>query len=158
MVSFSVEEEILNASYSRRPVAEQKAICKAVEMITQAKHPLILIGAGANRKLTSKMLKEFIDRFQIPFINTQMGKGVVDERSPHYLGTAAFSDHDFLHRAIDQADLIINVGHDVVEKPPFFMRQGDPMYVIHINFISASVDPVYFPQVELVGDIAHSIW
>jgi acetolactate synthase-1/2/3 large subunit len=30
--------------------------------------------------------------------------------------------------------------------------------VIHINFSSASVDPVYFPHVEVVGDIANSIW
>ena len=30
--------------------------------------------------------------------------------------------------------------------------------VIHINFSSASVDPVYFPQVEVVGDIANAVW
>ena len=67
------------------------------------------------------------------------------------------SDHDFIHRAIERADLIINVGHDVIEKPPFFMRHDDRQ-VIHINFFSAQVDPVYFPQVEVVGDIANSIW
>ncbi|MFV1957396.1 MAG: thiamine pyrophosphate-dependent enzyme, partial [bacterium] len=54
------------------------------------------------------------------------------------------------------ADLIINVGHDVVEKPPFFMSGKTD--VIHINFKSAAVDPVYFPQVEVVGDIANSIY
>ena len=64
---------------------------------------------------------------------------------------------DFVHRAIDYADLIINVGHDVIEKPPFFMSP-DGVEVIHVNFFSASVDPVYFPQVEVVGDIANSIW
>ena len=62
-----------------------------------------------------------------------------------------------MHRAIDAADLIINVGHDVVEKPPFFMGD-DGRKVIHINFISAKVDPVYFPQLEVVGDIANTIW
>jgi acetolactate synthase-1/2/3 large subunit len=49
------------------------------------------------------------------------------------------------------------VGHDVVEKPPFFMNTG-ARKVIHVNFTSAEVDPVYFPQAGLVGDIAHSIW
>ncbi|MEM7249150.1 MAG: thiamine pyrophosphate-dependent enzyme, partial [Acidobacteriota bacterium] len=53
--------------------------------------------------------------------------------------------------------LIINVGHDVVEKPPFFMQADRPL-VVHVNFFSARVDPVYFPQVELVGDIANSLW
>jgi acetolactate synthase-1/2/3 large subunit len=74
----------------------------------------------------------------------------------HYLGTAALSDHDYVHNAIDHADLIINVGHDVVEKPPFLMQPGGTE-VIHINFSSASVDEVYFPQLELVGDIASCI-
>ncbi|GAB4558397.1 MAG: acetolactate synthase large subunit [Haliangiales bacterium] len=145
-------------SHVRRPVPEEKAIKRAVENIEKAERPLLLIGAGANRKMTSRMLRQFIDKTGIPFFSTQMGKGVVDERDPLFLGNAALSDHDFLHRAIDHSDLIINVGHDVVEKPPFFMHEGDGRQVIHINFSSANVDPVYFPQVEVVGDIANSIW
>ncbi|MEM1304258.1 MAG: thiamine pyrophosphate-dependent enzyme, partial [Planctomycetota bacterium] len=81
----------------------------------------------------------------------------VDENDPLCLGNAALSAGDFLHRAVEHADLIINVGHDVVEKPPFFMAPGG-VKVIHINFTSAEVDPVYFPQIEVLGDIAHSVW
>ncbi|OGH65233.1 MAG: acetolactate synthase [Candidatus Magasanikbacteria bacterium RIFCSPHIGHO2_01_FULL_41_23] len=148
---------LLQVQKPRRPVAEDKAIARAVEMITTAKHPLILIGAGANRKLVSKMLGEFIDKTGIPFFCTQMGKGVVDERHPLYLGTAALSVNDFLHCAIDRADLIINIGHDVVEKPPFIMRP-DSAKVIHLNFLSAKVDEVYFPQLEVIGDIGNALW
>ncbi len=142
----------------RRPVAEHKAIAQAVEMILAAKRPLLLIGAGANRKLTSKMLTEFIDETGINFFNTQMGKGVIDERKAQYLGTAALSSGDYLHCAIDAADLIINVGHDVVEKPPFIMKPGEKRKVIHINFSSAQIDQIYWPQLEVVGDIANAIW
>ncbi len=130
----------------------------AVEMIAAAKHPLLLVAAGANRKLTSRMLSQFTEKTGIPFISTQMGKGVLDENSDLFLGNAALSDGDYLHRAIESADLILNVGHDVIEKPPFFMRNGEERKVIHINFFSATVDPVYWPQVEVVGDIANSIW
>lgn len=149
---------LLDRSKIRRPIAEEKAIKKAVEMIQKAKSPLILIGAGANRKLTSKMLREFIDKTGIPFFDTQMGKGVVDERHPLFLGTAALSENDYLHCAIDRADLIINVGHDMIEKPPFFMHKGDGRPVIHVNFFSAEVDAIYFPQLEVIGDIANAIW
>lgn len=150
-------ETVIPPTMSRRPIAEQKAITRAVEMIAKAKRPLVLIGAGANRKLTSKMLNEFIDKTGIPFITTQMGKGVVDEGHERFMGNTALSDGDFVHRIIANADLIINVGHDVVEKPPFFMKP-DGAKVIHINFDSAAIDPVYFPQLEVVGDIANSIW
>ncbi len=148
---------LIKSSSVRRPVAEEKAILKAVELIQNAKSPLLLIGAGSNRKMTSKMLLEFVEKTRIPFFTTQMGKGVIDERHPLCLGCAALSSKDFVHRAIDKADLIINVGHDVVEKPPFFMTPGG-VKVLHINFFTASVDPVYFPQAEIVGDIANSIW
>lgn len=148
---------ILKPSSVRRPIAEYKSIKAAVEMIEAAKSPVLLIGAAANRKLTSKMLREFIDKTEIPFITTQMGKGVLDETDVKFMGNTALSSGDFVHRVISRADLIINVGHDVVEKPPFFMEDGGQQ-VIHINFETAAVDPVYFPQLEVVGDIANSIW
>jgi acetolactate synthase-1/2/3 large subunit len=145
------------SSYARRPIAEGKAVATALGLLRAAKHPLLLIGSGANRKLTAKSLQAFVDKQGIPFITSQMGKGVIDETNPLWMGNAALSAGDFIHRAIEQADLILNVGHDVVEKPPFFMK-ADGVKVIHINFNSAAVDPVYFPQSEVIGDIANSIW
>mgnify|MGYP001596499940 CR=1 FL=1 len=149
--------ELFTVSLARRPVPDAKAIKKALEMIEAARHPLILVGAGGNRKLVSKMLKLFIEKTHIPFFNTQMGKGVVDERHSEYLGTAALSSHDAVHCAIERADLIINIGHDVVEKPPFIMKAGGAK-VIHINFYSAHIDEVYFPQLEVIGDIGNALW
>jgi acetolactate synthase-1/2/3 large subunit len=140
----------------RRPDANKKAIDQAALMIEKAKMPLLLIGAGANRKSTAKALNEFINRTGIYFFNTQLGKGVVDERHPQFLGTAALSDNDFLHCAIERADLIINIGHDVIEKPPFFMEKGGKE-VIHVNFFAAHIDDVYFPQLNVVGDISSSV-
>ncbi len=137
-------------------VAGDAMLDKAAQMIMDAKMPLVLIGAGANRQDSRKALCDFIHTTRIPFFNTQMGKGVIDERSALFLGTAALSDGDYLHCAIERADLIVNVGHDVVEKPPFFMEKGGKS-VIHLNYKSAQVDQVYFPQVEVVGDIKASI-
>ncbi|MFY0626939.1 MAG: acetolactate synthase large subunit [Reichenbachiella sp.] len=150
------DEPLFEVNEIRRPAPDLKSIKHAVKMIEAAKMPLLLIGAGANRKRTQKALQEFVDQTGIHFFNTQMGKGVLDERQDKFLGTAALSAHDYLHIAIDKADLIINVGHDVVEKPPFFMEHGGKK-VIHVNFSSAEVDQVYFPQHNVVGDIADSI-
>ena len=144
-------------SVARRPSAEPKAVDQAVAALEQASKPILVIGAGANRKMTGKMLAEFVEKTRIPFVTTQMGKGVLDERHPLFLGCAALSAGDFCHRAIEEADVIVNVGHDVIEKPPFFMRD-DGHTVIHVSNRSAEVDPVYFPQIEVIGDIANAIW
>ncbi len=148
--------EIFDVFQTRRPSGEQKAINKAISMIEDAKSPLLLIGAAANRKRTQRALIGFIEKTKIPFFDTQMGKGVIDERHPLYIQTAALSSNDFIHCAIKRSDLIINVGHDIIEKPPFFMEHGG-IKVIHINFSSARLDEVYFPQLDVVGDIANSI-
>lgn len=148
---------LIPASFHRRPIADDKAITRAVDAIRESERPILMVGAGANRKTSSKMLRAFVEKLGIPFFTTQMGKGVLDETHPLWLGNAALSDGDFVHRAIEHADCIINVGHDVIEKPPFFMRRGKRT-VIHVNYLTAEVDTVYFPQVEVVGDIANSIW
>lgn len=143
---------------TRRPIAEDKAINAAVQCLKEAKYPLLVIAAGSNRKTTSRMLSEMVDKTGIPFVVTQMGKGVIDERHPLYLGTAALSANDYVHLTLKKADVIVNIGHDVVEKPPFFMQRQGGAKVIHINFYSAEVDQVYFPQIEVVGDIANAVW
>lgn len=148
--------DIFDVVGARRPVADDIVIHEACKMIEKARMPLLLIGAGANRKRTSISLLEFIEKTGIYFFDTQMGKGVIDERHEQFLGTAALSDYDFLHDAIDKADLIINVGHDVIEKPPFIMEK-DGKKVIHINFFPAEVDDIYFPQLIVLGDIASSV-
>jgi acetolactate synthase I/II/III large subunit len=151
------ESRPLKRSLVRRPTADEKAVRAAVTKIEAARSPVLVLGAGANRKMTSRMLLQFIEKTGIPFITTQLGKGVIDETHPKFLGCAALSAGDFVHRAIAASDLIINVGHDVIEKPPFFMVNGGTE-VIHVSTNTASVDPVYFPQIEVIGDIANAMW
>jgi acetolactate synthase I/II/III large subunit len=147
----------IKRSVSRRPSADPKAVRAAVEALENAKSPVLVIGAGANRTMTSRMLLQFIEKTGIPFLTTQLGKGVIDERHPKFLGCAALSAGDFVHRAVEASDCIVNVGHDVIEKPPFFMKSGGAQ-VIHISSKTAEVDPVYFPGIEVIGDIANAIW
>ncbi|MDX1679253.1 MAG: acetolactate synthase large subunit [Akkermansiaceae bacterium] len=146
----------IEPSEVRRPVAEAKAIARAVELLQSARKPLLVIGAGANRKRTCEALRKLVDRTGLPVVSTQMGKGVLDESHEAWVGTASLSDGDLVHHAIEEADTILLIGHDVVEKPPFVMEERKRP-VIHLNFSSAQVDPVYAPQTEVVGDIANAL-
>jgi len=141
----------------RRPGPDPKAIIQAVAAITASRYPLILIGAGANRKRVHKQLSNFINKTGIPFVTTQMGKGVLDETDECYLGNTALSANDYIHCALAKSDCLMVLGHETVEKPPLVMIAGDKQ-IIHINFSPADVDYVYAPTIEVVGDIAHSLW
>ena len=133
------------------PVASEAALARAAELIIAAKRPLVMLGAGANRVALTEALSAFVKRCKIPFFNTQMGKGAVTGCSELYIGTAALSERDYIHRMIDQSDLIIAIGHDTVEKPPFLMTPAQ--HVLHIGFMPATVERVYFPDTEIIGDV-----
>jgi acetolactate synthase-1/2/3 large subunit len=145
-----------------RPIASPASLDRAVAMILEAKRPLIMIGAASSRPRLVEPLSDFVRKTRIPFFNTQMGKGAVTGGSNLYVGTAALSERDYVHDAIDRADLIIAIGHDTVEKPPFLMGQvaggfaGGPK-VIYLGYVSATVEQVFHPDAELVGDIGASV-
>jgi acetolactate synthase-1/2/3 large subunit len=138
------------------PVAHRAALDRAADMILAAKRPLIMLGAAASRPRSTSGLAGFVRRMQIPFFTTQMGKGTVPSGPNLYMGTAALSERDYVHEAVDRADLIIAVGHDTIEKPPFIMGPNGPL-VIHVGYTPANVDEVYFPHAEVVGDVGPSL-
>ncbi len=138
------------------PVAHRAALDRAADMILAAKRPLVMLGAAASRPRSTAGLGGFVRRTQIPFFTTQMGKGTVAGGSRLYMGTTALSERDYVHEAVDQADLIIAIGHDTIEKPPFIMGPGGPK-VIHVSYTPANVDQVYFPNAEVVGDVGPSL-
>ncbi|MDB5611011.1 MAG: acetolactate synthase large subunit [Bradyrhizobium sp.] len=148
--------EIIHPHVVELPVAPAVAIDRAAAMIMAAERPLVMLGAAASRPQLAEPLSKFVRRLGIPFFNTQMGKGAVNAGSNLYMGTAALSERDCIHEAIDKADLIISVGHDTVEKPPFIMTGSGPR-VVHIGATPATVEQVYFPEAEIIGDVGASL-
>ncbi|WP_315834353.1 acetolactate synthase large subunit [Bradyrhizobium prioriisuperbiae] len=138
------------------PVAHRAALDRAAEMIMRAERPLIMLGAAASRPRSTFGLAGFVRRTGIPFFTTQMGKGTVPGGTNLYMGTAALSERDYVHEAVDKADLIIAIGHDTIEKPPFIMGPNGPK-VIHVSYTPANVEQVYFPDAEVVGDVGPSL-
>ncbi|MCU4181695.1 acetolactate synthase large subunit [Bosea sp. BH3] len=140
-----------------RPVAPAAALDRAAEMIRAAQRPLVMIGAAGNRPRLVEPLSDFVRRTGLPFFNTQMGKGAVTGGSNLYMGTAALSEGDYVHEAVALADLILAIGHDTVEKPPFLMRSAGGPKVIHVGYQSANVEQVYHPDAEVIGDIGATV-
>jgi acetolactate synthase-1/2/3 large subunit len=138
------------------PVANPVALDRAAGLIRDAERPLVMLGAAASRPRLAEALSDFVRRLQIPFFCTQMGKGAAAGGSGLYMGTAALSARDYVHDAIERADLIISIGHDTVEKPPFLMGRGGPK-VLHVGYLPATVEEVYFPHAELIGDVGPSL-
>jgi acetolactate synthase-1/2/3 large subunit len=144
--------------HSQIPVATQESIDAAADLIRQARRPLIMVGGGtrANRPEVAAAVRALIDKTQIPFVATMMGKGVADEDHPLYVG-CSIMPADYPNCAIQAADLILNIGHDVMEKPTLFMQADGTQTVIHLNPFAAQGDNSYFPQAQIVGEMADAV-
>lgn len=142
---------------SRRTNLDEKMFWLLIAELEKAKTPIICVGWWANRKRITKYLTKFINKHNIPYFCSQMGKGVVDGENGNYIWTAALTSGDYIHDALDLADLIITVGYDASEKPTQIITD-EKTKIIHINFYSTDIDFVYTPHMEVIGDIGHTLW
>lgn len=142
----------------RRPGADDKIVNQAWDMIRNAKRPIIIAGNGTIRKRASKQLRAFCDKTGIGVISTFMAKGCVDMDAEYCLYTIGLQQKDYVALAVDDADLVITLGYDLVEYPPRLWNADGEKHVVHIDFLPAETDAQYMPEVEVVGDLAHALW
>ena len=142
----------------RRPVPDDKIVDRAFEVIKNAKQPIILAGNGTIRRRASKQLRELVDQTGIGVLSTFMAKGCVDRNDPHCLFTVGLSAKDYGAHAMEEADVVICLGYDMVEYHPKLWNPGAERKIIHIDFLPAEVDHHYPVEVEVVGDLAHTLW
>ena len=142
----------------RRPVTDDKIVNQAFELLASAQRPVILAGNGCIRRRASHQLKLFCEKTGIGVVSTFMAKGCVDMDADYCLYTAGLGTHDRVNLAIDEADLVISLGFDMVEYHPRLWNPNADKRIIHADFLPAEVDAHYVPEVELVGDLAHLLW
>ncbi len=153
------DAEPMRAQKTRRAAADHKAVTAAAELIGNAKSPIILAGNGAVRKRAAKQLRRLAHKAGIGVVNTFMGKGALPRSDPHCLMTMGLQGRDYINLALDEADLVIAVGYDLVEySPSFWNVHPAGKKVIHIDFTPAEVDQHYPVDVDIVADVADALW
>ena len=142
----------------RRAVPDDKIVDAVYEKIRNAKHPVILAGNGCIRQRASKQLRMLCDRTGIGVISTFMAKGAVDVDAEYCLYTVGLGSKDRTNLIIDDADLVLTLGFDMVEYHPRLWNPGKDKPIIHADFLPSEIDEHYHPEVEVVGDLAHFLW
>lgn len=157
-----VAEEETEAMVQKRseikiPYPDPEAVKRAATMICEAKNPLIIVSSGANRKAITEELENFVEQTGIYLVHTQMGKGVVPDDCSYSLFATGIHARDYVNCGIDGADLIITIGYDIVEYPPYLWNSTLDKLIVNIDFVESVPDRYFNPTVEIIGDIASSI-
>ncbi len=142
----------------RRSVPDDKIVDRAFDLLKTAERPVIIAGNGCIRRRASKQLRRFCEQTGIGVISTFMAKGAVDMDADYCLYTVGLGTKDRVNQAIDDADLVITLGFDMVEYHPQLWNERGDKTILHADFLPAEIDAFYHPEIELVGDLAHALW
>ncbi len=155
-----IKDTPIKPTLIRRPAADNRAIEMALNLILDSKNPIILAGNGTIRKRASNRLRVLVENLGIGVINTFMGKGSVSFKDKHSLFTIGLGSGDYNNLAIDESDLVIAIGYDLVEYSPSAWNriEGREKKIIHIDYTPAEVDRDYLPNVEIIADLAGALY
>ncbi|MEP0851021.1 biosynthetic-type acetolactate synthase large subunit [Funiculus sociatus GB1-A4] len=131
-----------------------RQINAAVNLIREAKQPLLYVGGGAIAAGAHPEIQQLAQSFQIPVTTTLMGKGSFDENHPLALGMLGMHGTAYANFAVSECDLLIAVGarfdDRVTGKLDEFASRAK---VIHIDIDPAEVGKNRAPEVPIVGDV-----
>ncbi len=114
---------------------------KAAKIINSSKRPCILLGGGTLEASLSGVLKEFLDKMNVPVATTLMGKGAVDENLPYSVQMAGIRGRSVSNEAIFECDTLIAFGtrfsERVFENPKEYAKGRN---IIHVDIDDAELE------------------
>lgn len=137
-------------------VPSSKEIQEAASLIHKHRKPFVIVGNGINRQDAVQELQTYIDNLQSPVVHSFMAKGILTNEHPLNYFTFGFNENDEVLAGIEEADLLIVIGFDFVERlPKRWNTKKRP--VLHIDTLPAEVNEHYPVEAELVGSIKKSL-
>ncbi len=130
-----------------------KQVRKAVELIKQAKNPIILVGGGLIISGASRELKELSNIINAPVMTTLMGKGAISEEDDNCLGMLGMHGREVSNSSVNKSDLLIGIGCRFSDRTTGKLDEFAPnSKVIHIDIDPAEIGKNVDVDVPIVGD------
>ncbi len=161
-VHIELPEDMAKKTTEERPMSPRRffrsqptptIVRQAFDLLMRARKPVILAGNGCIRGRASEALRKFCEQTGIGVISTFMAKGCVDQDAPYCLYTVGLGSKDHSNLALDDADLVLTLGFDMVEYHPSLWNAQRDKHIVHADFLPAEIDQCYHPEIELVGDL-----
>ena len=162
VAGMEVDAAPMKVSRTTYPQALPDSLELARALIGQAERPVILAGNGVIRRhaagrQTVARLRSLAAGSSLPVVPTFMAKGVIDYRDPLAQPAVGLRTRPADEGALNQADLVIAVGYDLVEWAPKSWNRDNDKVIVHVDSTPAEIDDHYVPGVEVVGEIGQSL-
>lgn len=139
------------------PAPQPTGIKQAVELLSQAKRPVMILGGGA--KNVGFVALELAEKLNMPVVNTCNGKGVMPPDNPLSIGSTP--SHPAIREEIEkQADLVLAVGTELAETDYDFFFLGDLNIsgkLIRIDIDTAQLMRNHKPYLPILSDAKQAL-
>lgn len=153
----NADEKPLKKKVPVKEYADLRFIEDAAAEIFKSQRPVILAGSGAVRQHSSEAFTGFVEQLHIPVVSTMMAKGIIPCDNKYSMWTIGIPQRDYVNKILEDADLVIAIGYDIVEYAPNKWNSSGNVKIIHIDASPAHINKLYQPVVEVVGDISDSL-
>ena len=142
------------AGFRLPPAPDPAAIHQALELIRQARRPLLYVGGGAISSNAHQQVAQLAERFRLPVTTTLMGNGVFDEKHPLAVGMLGMHGTAYANFAVTECDLLIATGARFDDRVTGRLDGFAPRaQVIHIDIDAAEMGKTRLPDVAVVSDV-----
>jgi|UniRef100_A0A7V6A627 acetolactate synthase-1/2/3 large subunit len=146
-------EEIKIKSYQPTLHANPRQIKRALEVIQEAKKPVLYTGGGIIAANASDELLEFAEALQIPVTSTLMGLGGFPGIHPLWLGMLGMHGTYAANMAVSQSDVLIAVGARFDDRVTGRLDAFAPhAQIVHIDVDPSSISKNVVVHIPIVGD------
>jgi len=157
-VKFQYQKCAFVASYQPKPLLNEEAIEEAVDLINQAKKPLLLIGQGISLGNAEDELLEFVEKSGIPVASTLLGLGAFPCSHFQYVGFLGMHGDYAPNIKTNECDLLIAIGmrfdDRVTGDVSRYARQAK---VIHIDIDKSEINKIVPVNIAIHADAKDAI-
>ncbi|WP_207061737.1 acetolactate synthase 3 large subunit [Motiliproteus sp. SC1-56] len=147
-------ESVKLRSYNPVTRGHSGQIKKAVELLVNAKRPVILAGGGVIHANASEQLTELARMLNYPVVNTLMGLGTYPGTDPQFLGMPGMHGSVEANMAMHHADMILNLGSRLDDRITNATEKFCPTAkLVHVDIDPSSISKTVAADVPIVGPL-----
>ena len=152
-------DEIYLPGYQPNYKPNYLQVQKAIQALQSAKKPLVLAGAGVLFADAQEQLKAFVEKYNLPIINTLLGLGTIAGDHEQFYGMAGMHGTATANYAITECDLLINIGARFDDRLTGNLKTFAPnATIVHIDIDPAEIGKNVPTDIPIVADAKEALF
>jgi len=151
---FNYSKEVIMPTYKPTINYNKKQLKRAMEVISNAKKPLLYIGGGAILSNCAYEIRDLAKKLNIPAVETLMARGVMGDENSLFFGMLGMHGEYAANMAAYETDLLISLGARFDDRVTGRLDEfALKAKIIHIDIDPTSIAKLVVPDYPIVGDL-----